>query len=63
MKVSELRVDFERAARNSFFNLERNEHNEYQNAATLGLWAGYWMAAKDHGIIPEDSTWLNAHTQ
>jgi len=55
--VSQLRGDFERMAKSSFFDIERLQNGEYKTSGrnTFMLWAGYWECAKLNGVIPPES--------
>lgn len=55
--IGELRVDFERMARSSMFDIDRLPSGEYKITGrnTFILWAGFWECAKINGIIDTES--------
>ena len=52
--MDELRKEFEDMAYSCFFDISRNEDNEYKGF-TFYLWGGYWKCALTHGIIDEET--------
>ena len=57
MQVEELRINFEKMAKSSHFDIERLPGGEYKSTGrnTFILWAGYWECAKKFGVISPDS--------
>ena len=61
-ELIQVRLNFERFAKNSFYSIDRNEVGEYQNPATYNMWVGYWGAKVDSKeLTGENVDWINAN--
>lgn len=61
-QLHDVRVKFERLAKNHFYSIDRNNHGEYCDGETYNLWVGYWLAKVDSKeLTGENTDWLNAN--